>query len=805
MFHRLTRILARVAGAAALAIMLVPAMAQDAAVQVDLPAQSLAQSIATLTRQTGVEILAPSEMVSGRQAPAVSGRLTPQQALDRLLQGSGLQAQKATGGGFVVKRLETRGEGADAQLPQVTVESTEVVDTPVGPDAGYVAKLTRAGTKTSTPLNEIPQSISIVTREQMADQNVQSMQDALRYTAGVRAEMYGVDNRGDWFTIRGGSEGSVMLDGRRRPLSGYYGNVRDEPYAYERLEVLRGPSSIMAGQNGPGGVVNLVSKRPQAEAQREIGVQLGNYEYKQLNVDLTGPLNQDGTLLYRLVALGRDTDTQVDHTSDERQFIAPSLTWRPNAETSLTLFTEYQRDESNNTTGYFPWVGTILPAPYGQIPWDTFIGEPAWDSYGGKRQRIGYELEQQLTDEWQLRHGLRYEHVDGHLRGMYTLFDGTADPFDSEFLADNRSVNRMWFASDTDTSVTSTDVLLEGHLNLGGMQHTLLVGADAFWWREVNPYLQDAATPLDVYTPTYGTFDLPPLDFVAGGNDVPIHTRQVGLLVQDQVKINERWIVMGGLRYDDLKATIEGEPEPDVDENAISKRFGVVFLAGNGWAPYVSYSESFEAQTGRGADAQPFKPKRAAQFEAGVRWSSPDERVMATGAVYHLKEKNRLTPDPNNPLFEVEGGEFTTKGLELEVVASLTKWDLIASYTFTDAKQTASSNPATDAYLGKRPHSIPEHAAAAWAVRRFSIGEVDGFRVGAGVRYIGETWDGGDLMAVPSYTLVDALLGFDQGKWRYALNATNLFDKKYIATCLERGDCWYGERRQVMASASYRW
>jgi len=787
-----------------LAAALAPAFAQDPSVQVNLPAQSLAQSLADLTRQTGVEILAPSETVAGRQAPAVSGQLTPQQAIDLLLGGSGLQAQKAQGGGFVVKRADVQGANPDAQLPVVSVESTSVTDSPVGPDAGYVARRSYAGTETDTPLKEIPQSISIVTREQMTDQNVQSMQDALRYTPGVRAEMYGIDNRGDWFTIRGGSEGSVLLDGMRRPLSGYYGNVRDEPYGYERVEVLRGPASVMAGQNGPGGVVNLVSKRPQAETQREIGLQLGNYNYKQITADLTGSLNEDGTLLYRLVALGRDTDTQVNHTSDERQYLAPSLTWRPDAQTSFTVFAEYQRDESNNTTGFFPWVGTILPAPYGQIPWDTFIGEPSWDSYGGTRLRAGYELEQQMTDAWQLRHSLRYDHVDGHLQGMYAAFDDVADPFQSDFLPDNRSVNRWWFATQTETSAVSADVLAEGHLNLGGMHHTVLLGADALWWREVNPWLDGLGTPLDVYSPTYGTFDLPPLYWSANDNDVPIYTRQLGLLAQDQVKLNERWIVMAGLRYDDLKTQLDGAPEPDVDESAVTKRFGVVFLAGGGWAPYASYSESFEAEPGRDRLGQPYQPKRGKQWEGGVKWSSADERWFATGAVYRLEEKNRLTPDPVDPNFQVQGGEFLTKGLELEVVASLTKWDLIASYTYTDATQTASSTP-DDPYVGKHLHSIPEHAASAWGVRRFSLGSIDGFRAGAGVRYVGKTWDGADLLAVPAYTLVDALLSLDQANWRFALNATNLFDKKYIATCLERGDCWYAERRQVMASATYRW
>lgn len=286
---------------------------------------------------------------------------------------------------------------------------------------GYVAKRSRAGTKTDRPLNETPQSISVVTAECIKDQNAQTLSETLRYSAGVTAETYGVDNRGDWISIRGTSA-AIFLDGLREPLTGYWGSTRDEPYAFERVEVIRGPSSVMYGQNTPGGLVNMVSKQPQAETKREISVQYGSYDHKQLALDFTGAANNDASVLYRLVMLGKDSDTQVDYAKDQRIYVAPSLTFLPGEKTAFTVYVQYQKDESGNTDVFLPWEGTLLPAPNGPISDSLFISEPAWDSYGGERKRIGYSLDHTLTDTWSLRHHLRYDDLEGHMTSAYAAW-----------------------------------------------------------------------------------------------------------------------------------------------------------------------------------------------------------------------------------------------------------------------------------------------------------------------------------------------------------------------------------------------
>lgn len=689
-------------------------------------------------------------------------------------------------------------EDSASQTNATTLQAVEVK----GEVEGYVTE--HSGVmKTDAPLNEIPQSITVISKEQIRDQNAQTMQEVLRYTAGVRSEMYGLDNRGDWFTLRGGSEGSVLLDGLRVPLTGWYGVVRNEPYAFERIEVLRGPASVIAGQNGPGGVVNLVSKRPQQTAQREINVQVGNDNHKQVALDLTGPLNTEGTLFYRLVALSKDSGTQVDHADDKRTFIAPSLTWKPNADTTLTAYAEYQKDETGNTNAFFPIVGTLTSAPHGKIPYDTFISEPDWDYYGGTRKRAGYEFEQKLGDHWTLRHHLRHDDIDGKMRTMYAAWwegfvdaTGAADP-------NGTYLNRFWYFTDDTARISNADLLFEGKLTFGRTQHTLLFGVDAMNSRMHQTSWGDGlATPLDVYNPVYGTFPLPAyLDTPA--TDTVTRVRNVGVLVQDQIKFDDRWVLVAGLRHDraktDTLVTYEGTRTPSrIEDSATSKNLGLVYLADGGWSPYISYSESFEPLAGTDFFGNTFEPKRGEQAEVGVKWSPDDGRITAAAAVYKLKEKNRLTtdPDPEHPNSSIQSGEVTVKGLELEVAANLSAWDLIANYTYIDAYETN---------VGMQLSGIPKHSAAVWALHKFDGYGLAGLRAGAGVRYVGKTSDGIDVTITPSTTLLDLMLSYETGPWRLALNVANATDKTYIATCLDRGDCWFGTKRKAIATIGYRW
>jgi iron complex outermembrane receptor protein len=692
----------------------------------------------------------------------------------------------------------------EATLPRVTVTGSAQRETATSPVPGYAARRSATATKTDTPLNEVPQAITVISAEQIRDQGSPNLQEVLRYAPGVRHELYGVDNRHDWFSLRGSSESSMLLDGLRLPMSGWWGVVRNEPHAFERVEVLRGPASVIAGQNGPGGVVNLVSKRPQPEALREVELQLGNHDHKQLAADFAGPLTEDGRLQYRVVALGKRSGTQVEHAVDERDYFAPSVAWEITPETRLDVFAEYQKDHSGNVNAFLGERGTLLPAPNGPISPSLFIGEPDWDRYGGERVRLGYRLEHTLTADWTLRHQLRHDRVEGGMRSMYAAWwegvDGFVDA-NGDPDANGTYMRRYWYGTNTDARITNAELLLQGHVDWGRTRHTLLLGVDGIRSRDAQESWDDTyATPLDVYTPVYGSFD-DPMRTLAPQNREVVRMNNWGVLLQDQVKIDERFVVVAGLRWDEARTRTdrwrEGAPRPGdlAKAGALSKNLGAVFLADGGWSPYLGYSESFQPLGGTDAAGQLFKPQRGKQLEAGVKWAPPASRLNGAAAVFQIKEKNRLVDDPDNVGKSIQAGEVSIKGVELELAANLPAWDLTAAYTHLDAKERGSSMQ----FAG-----IPQDQASVWAVHKLSAWGLGGWRVGLGVRHVGRSSDGDDTW-VPAVTLYDALVGYENGPWRGALNVGNLTDETYLATCLARGDCWFGAQRRVVLSVAYRW
>jgi iron complex outermembrane receptor protein len=715
---------------------------------------------------------------------------------------TGTQTVSARRLGYETVRREIQVRGGETLFLDIALSQKAVAIggiTVTGQHGGYVADRSTTATKMDVPLLETPQSVSVITSDQIRDQAPPNLQEALRYTPGVRNELYGIDNRGDWFALRGSQESTTLLDGLRLPLTGYYGVVRTEPYAYERVEVLRGPASIIAGQNDPGGVVNLVSKRPQPAASREFGVNYGNHDRREIHADLTGPLDEAGAWLYRLVAVGKDGGTQVAHADEQRAFVAPSLTWRSRAGHSVTAFGEYQYDRSKNTNAFLGLEGTLNPAPNGPIPTDLFIGEPDWDRYGGTRWRFGYAADFSLGGSWHLRNQLRHDQVHGLMESMYAAWwlgflDESGAP-----LENGRYLGREWYISDDESHLTTGEVLLEGSPRTGGVAHHVLFGVDGLNHRASQVYAEAEGPPLDVYAPVYGVFAEPTLgDAAPSENEI----RRVGVLAQDQMKFFDRLSLRLGLRRDYVRnAVVDGETATDW---ATTGNVGVVYEVLPGLAPYASYSESFNPVSGTNAAGEAFKPKRGEQVEAGVRWEPASLPLEASAAYYTLKEKNRLASDPNNVNQSIQIGEARVRGLELEARSAFARWKLLGGYSYTRAR--ASADPfGTDLDADQQLEGIPEHTASLWAVHDFGSLGVPGLSLGGGARYVGRIGDGTGNVFVPAVTLFDALAAFDRGPWRFALNVNNVADKSYIATCLARGDCWFGQRRTVQGSLAFRW
>lgn len=668
----------------------------------------------------------------------------------------------------------------EAPVTQVLITGSADRQTATGPVKGYNARRSATATKTDTPLSETPQSVTVITRDQLVDQGATNLQDALNYAAGVRSDAYGIDSRSDGFRIRGGNA-DEYLDGLRKNFDYYTSNARTEPYTLERIDVLRGPAAMLFGQGSTGGVVNMVSKRPQDVAAGEVGLQVGSFGRRQVQADLTGPLTADGQWLYRLVAVARDADTQVDYVRDDRGVFAPSLTWRPNDRTSLTLQALVQNDKSGSTSQFFPWSGVLTANPNGKLPTSRFIGDPDWDRYDTERRSVGWLFEHAFDGGWTLRQGLRYSRNDVDYRSLYgdsfTLPGGWAADPDGQ-----RLFGRFADATMTKTRLLTIDQNLQGRVDTGSVRHDLLVGLDYARYRKTGEAGFTADVPLiDAYDPVYPVITPPAMSAID-----PSTQRQVGVYLQDQIRFGEHWLVTAGLRHDRARNQTEGQDSQD--SSATTKRLGAMYNIAGGWSPYISYSESFTPVANIGN--QRFDPLRGKQWEAGVKHESADGRLLVNAAVYDLREENQLIQNPATNLYR-QAGETKASGVELEVKAALRRdLDLVASYTYTNVDEPI--------------EEVPHHQASVWGKWRFAVAGQPGFSAGAGVRYKSSFHDGA-APTVPSVTLLDAMLAWENTHWRAALNISNLTDKTYVATCLGRGDCWFGARRNAVASVSYRW
>jgi iron complex outermembrane receptor protein len=761
----------------------VPAHAQT--VQFDVPAQPLAAALDQFARQARMQLLFAPELAEGMTSAAIEGTLEPAEAMSRLLQGTGLQGRIR---GTTLTVEPTSRSGSEQHLPEVSVESSAVGDSPVGPDSGYVAQHSLAGTKTDTPLIETPQSISVVTRESMDDRDAQSIDDALGYVAGVRSGAQGYSALWDVFTVRGfqQSNASILRDGARTQL--WNGDGRVETYGLERVEVLRGPASILYGSAAPGGVVNAVSKRPLAEPLREIELQAGSFDRVQGAFDLTGPIGEGSPLLYRLVGMARKSDTQIDYVPDDRTYLAPSLTLNIGSATSLTVLGEFQRNESIYTRD-LPAQGTVLPNPYGKVPSSRFLNEPD-DHYDSEERAAGYMFEHRFNDTVAIRQNLRQSTFDVDQRSVQGLF----------LQPDMRTVDAFAYATTAKTESLNVDTAAQISWSTGTIRHETLLGIDYRKFKYEETGRVGSAPPIDLFDPVYGR------PVVIG--DTPAWNydqdqSQVGYYVQDQASIGKWRILLGGrddLVRDNFHDRLSGSSTSERDD-AFTWRAGVVYLFDSGVAPYASYTESFEPQGGADFNLQPFDPTMASQYEAGVRYQPPGSNAMLTVSAFELVRKNVLSPDPVNPGFSIQTGEVTSTGIEMELTASLRNGiDLIATATWNDVEVTESN----DLDYGKRPTQVPEYMASAWGIYRFE-GALAGLRAGGGVRYVGSTaGDFTNTFFVPSYTVADAMVSYGRQDWSVMLNAINLFDKEYVAGCWGMNGCSYGARRTLAATLKYQ-
>lgn len=670
------------------------------------------------------------------------------------------------------------------QLDEILVEGAGGAAGPVTAN-GYVATATTSGTKTNTPILEIPQSISTVTQTQLEQRKPQNLLDALSYTPGARVGTYGFDPRYDAFTIRGVdvTQNAVFRDGLRQ-INSPNGLFRLEPYGLEAINVLRGPASTIYGASTSAGIVDLISKRPTETPFREIEVQGGSFGRKQFNFDLSGPANAEKTLFYRLTGLVRDADNQLSAIKDDRVFIAPAITWKPNEQTKLTLLAEYMDSTTGGTAAYVneygPYIdrsGNLLYKSVGATR--VFGGDKRYNDFRQQQGRIGYEFEHAFGEIFTLRQRVRYSALATNQQYVYL-----ADPG----LTRER------------TQGLSVDTNLEAKLATGPVSHRLLAGVD-FSWLHYRGKEGFGGVPLG-YNATLG-----------------YRTAQtqtlVGVYAQDQISW-ENWRLTLGGRRDWFSSRFEAGAAGDLptetkqDDARSTGRAALSYVTSFGLAPYVSYATSFVPNSGTVLSGSVAVPTTGEQVEAGIKYDLPGQNASLRAAVFDLRQDNAVVYEVVNGYNRQVQLDMRSRGFEIEGVASLANGlSIQASYAYNDAR-IRKLTPETE---GNRLTSIPYHTASLWLDYTVQEGAARGLGIGGGVRYVGASL--GDNLNRPVLdnkprTLVDASLRYDLENldprlkgMRVQVNATNLLDK--VEQTCTAGFCYFDEGRKVIASLRYRW
>ncbi|WP_144817688.1 ferrichrome porin FhuA [Enterobacter sp. DE0047] len=674
-----------------------------------------------------------------------------------------------------------------------------------GPAPTIAAKRTATATKTDTPIEKTPQSISVVTREEMDMKDPSTVKEALNYTPGVFATR-GSSETLDVISIRGftastGANTNQYLDGLKLQGDNYSESSMD-PYFLERIELMRGPTSVLYGKSNPGGIVSMVSKRPTTEPLKEVEFQMGTDNLYQTGFDFSDAIDDDGVFSYRLTGLGRSEDAQQTMVKSTRYAIAPAFSWRPDDKTDFTFLSNFQSDPDAGYYGWLPRVGTVVPytdANGKSHKLDTDFNEGEQDNRMSRRQQqIGYSFAHAFDDTFTVRQNLRYT----RLHTLYTSVYGNG------FTAPTQ-INRAFVRSDEDLNSFTVDTQLQSAFATGAVDHTLLTGVDYLRMRNDINADYGTANPIDMVNPQYGNANVN-INFPYA---VINRQEQTGLYAQDQAEWNH-WVLTLGGRYDFAKTstyTRSTSSLSEINDQQFTWRGGLNYVFDNGVAPYVSYSESFEPVSGSTKQGKPFDPSRGKQYEAGVKYVPKELPVTVTAAVFQLTKDKNLTADPSDNAFSVQGGEIRSRGLELEAKAALTSnINLTAAYSYTDAEYTDDT-----LYKGKRPVEVPRNMASLWADYTFHETALSGLTLGAGARYVGDTSsfyttgeNANGTFNVGSYTLVDATVKYDLARVgmpgsSVGVKVNNLFNREYVSSCYRDYACYWGADRQVVATASF--
>jgi iron complex outermembrane receptor protein len=655
-----------------------------------------------------------------------------------------------------------------AQQPTPTPEKQQPIELEViGASQGsYNIPDATTATKILTPLSDIPQSIQVVPRQSWEDQGAINAIDALSSVGIIQA--YNTPSNGDVFTIRGFQSQNILRNGLKDDVGG---SITGQTILsdVEQIEVLRGPASILYGQGTPGGTVNYITKQPLSEPYFSTSLNIGTYSLYQQSLDMSGPLNPDKTLLYRLNLSYLTTGSFVDNFHSQRSLIDPVISWQIDPNTKVTFETEYRYENQQGRTG-LPAVGTVLPNPNGKIPL-SLNTEDVNAITKESSVLLGYNLEHRFNDDWSAVSAFKAR-FDGFILDAATSV--ALLPNDETLTREEQTdINGpgVYDEYDLDNHVT-------GKFQIGGLQNELVAGLDLY--RELSIYnrTESEIGSIDLFNPVFGQ----PIGAVISRLNEKTVSDAIGIYAQDIVKLAHNLKFVLGGRQDFVQNSVTNFLNSSLNSTqpaqAFSPRVGLVYQPIQPVSLYASYTQSFTQNVGTSFDGSLFQPSFGTQYEVGVKSDFLQGRLSSILALYQLTMTNVLTPDPDHDGYDVETGEQRSRGIELNVTGEiLPGWNVIASYAYTNALVIADN-----VYpVGNKLPSVPLNSANLWTTYAFSTGTLKGFKFGLGLDYV-DTQEG-DLnndFTVPSYLLTNAAVYYQKGHLTFALNFKNLFDVQYF-------------------------
>lgn len=680
---------------------------------------------------------------------------------------------------------------ADAAAAEAPIQTVHVASTREENSGFGATRASSTTTKSDLSLFETAQSISVLTRDLLDSRQVTTLNEAIQSSAGVSSGSWG--KRGwDDFSIRGqrASE-SIYVDGLKLNQSNY---VAQEVSGVETIEILKGPASINFGLVQPGGMVNMVSKRPRAEAFNQAGLAVGSYHYKQATFDLGRPLNDSGKAAFRINGLWSSSDDQTDFVYFKNQYLAPSLSLDLGANTDFTILTSYTSREYLRNQGV-PFKGSFAPNKNGQLERNRYYGEPGFGPYDSSQKQVGYSLEHRFENGWKVAQNFRWQKMEmlGHFVPLGAL------------QANELLLARTAQLQDVTGNNQGLDTNASRSYAFGGMQHDLMFGLDLNRDRVHNANAACRIGALNVFNPVYNTaVACPPANRVTTTT-----VSSTGVYLRDQIKLNEQWRVNLAVRHDrarnrelnNLTSVTQRQDSSSTTGNA-----ALSYVVTPNIIPYVSYATSFLPVSGSDFFGVQFKPEEGRQAEVGSKFQFAGGRINGAVAIYDLTRTNVTTADPDPAHIailssaQVQTGEQRTRGFEAEISADLRNgWSVQSALTVLDARVTE-DNGGT---VGRRLLNVPRQSANVWANYRFRGGMLDGWTAGLGARYEAGKTGPSVNYTVPGYTVADASLAYQGRGYRLSLNVKNLFDREYYAGVLSNNVLPLGDPRVAVLKAVF--